>query len=257
MTGQVYAQKHRQPVADARSPRPLGQPVRRPPSARRPHRKQAGARHAETAALSRRAAGPPGADPRHARRAGSGRPRRCVEQAPACPGHFRRPGSFRLRRSCFRGPTVASVHRPVRGARGPGRQTGSTLLGAASHLTGGRMNLREVIRTIPDHPKPGIMFRDITTLLSDAAAFRYAVDALTEPLKGRGSTRSPASRRAASSWAAPSPTSCRPASCRCARRASCLTTPGRWSTRWSTARTPSRCTWMRCSRASAWCWSTT
>jgi adenine phosphoribosyltransferase len=48
------------------------------------------------------------------------------------------------------------------------------------------MNLREVIRTIPDHPRPGIMFRDITTLLSDAAAFRYAVDALTEPLKGQG-----------------------------------------------------------------------
>jgi adenine phosphoribosyltransferase len=48
------------------------------------------------------------------------------------------------------------------------------------------MNLREVIRTIPDHPKPGIMFRDITTLLGDAAAFRYVVDALIEPLKGQG-----------------------------------------------------------------------
>src|ERR1700744_2813382 len=48
------------------------------------------------------------------------------------------------------------------------------------------MNLREVIRTLPDHPPPGIMFRDITTLLSDAAAFRYVVDVLTEPLKGQG-----------------------------------------------------------------------
>ena len=38
------------------------------------------------------------------------------------------------------------------------------------------MNLADVIRTIPDYPKPGIMFRDITTLLADARAFRQAVD---------------------------------------------------------------------------------
>ena len=48
------------------------------------------------------------------------------------------------------------------------------------------MDLREAIRTIPDYPKAGIMFRDITTLLGDATAFRYAVDALTEPLRGQG-----------------------------------------------------------------------
>ena len=41
------------------------------------------------------------------------------------------------------------------------------------------MNLADAIRTIPDYPKPGIMFRDITTLLGDAAAFRQAVDDLT------------------------------------------------------------------------------
>jgi adenine phosphoribosyltransferase len=43
------------------------------------------------------------------------------------------------------------------------------------------MDLRDVIRTIPDHPKPGIMFRDITTLLSDTVAFRRAIDALAAP----------------------------------------------------------------------------
>jgi len=43
------------------------------------------------------------------------------------------------------------------------------------------MNLAAAIRTIPDYPKPGIMFRDITTLLADARAFRYAVDALVAP----------------------------------------------------------------------------
>jgi adenine phosphoribosyltransferase len=48
------------------------------------------------------------------------------------------------------------------------------------------MDLRDVIRTIPDYPKPGIMFRDITTLMGDPVAFRYVVDALTEPLKGQG-----------------------------------------------------------------------
>jgi len=41
--------------------------------------------------------------------------------------------------------------------------------------------LEHSIRTIPDHPKPGILFRDITTLLGDPAAFRAAVDALVAP----------------------------------------------------------------------------
>ncbi len=39
-------------------------------------------------------------------------------------------------------------------------------------------NLRSAIRSIPDYPKPGIIFRDITTLLGDARAFRRAVDDL-------------------------------------------------------------------------------
>ena len=46
------------------------------------------------------------------------------------------------------------------------------------------MNLRDSIRTIPDYPKPGIMFRDITTLLGDARAFRRAVDELVQPFAG-------------------------------------------------------------------------
>ena len=37
------------------------------------------------------------------------------------------------------------------------------------------------IRTIPDYPKPGIQFRDITTLLADPAAFREAIDQLVVP----------------------------------------------------------------------------
>jgi adenine phosphoribosyltransferase len=45
-------------------------------------------------------------------------------------------------------------------------------------------DLRSTIRTIPDYPKPGIMFRDITTLLGDARAFRRAVDELVQPWAG-------------------------------------------------------------------------
>jgi len=46
------------------------------------------------------------------------------------------------------------------------------------------MDLKSVIRTIPDYPKEGIMFRDITTLLADARGFRRAVDELVQPLAG-------------------------------------------------------------------------
>ncbi len=46
------------------------------------------------------------------------------------------------------------------------------------------MNLKDAIRTIPDHPKPGIRFRDITTLLGNARAFRTVVDRLVQPYAG-------------------------------------------------------------------------
>jgi adenine phosphoribosyltransferase len=44
--------------------------------------------------------------------------------------------------------------------------------------------LLAAIRTIPDYPKPGILFRDITTLLGNARAFRRAIDALVHPFVG-------------------------------------------------------------------------
>jgi len=47
-----------------------------------------------------------------------------------------------------------------------------------------RSDLRAAVRTIPDYPKPGILFRDITTLLGDARAFRRAVDELVQPWPG-------------------------------------------------------------------------
>src|SRR5215470_16134385 len=45
-------------------------------------------------------------------------------------------------------------------------------------------DLKAAVRTIRDYPKPGILFRDITTLLADARAFRRAVDELVHPWAG-------------------------------------------------------------------------
>src|SRR5438105_5357104 len=46
------------------------------------------------------------------------------------------------------------------------------------------LDLKACVRTIADYPKPGILFRDITTLLADALAFRRAVDELVHPWAG-------------------------------------------------------------------------
>jgi adenine phosphoribosyltransferase len=45
------------------------------------------------------------------------------------------------------------------------------------------------VRAIPDFPKPGILFRDVTPLLLDPAAFRAAADAMAAPFRGNGIDR--------------------------------------------------------------------
>ncbi|MFO1284399.1 MAG: adenine phosphoribosyltransferase [Burkholderiales bacterium] len=45
-------------------------------------------------------------------------------------------------------------------------------------------DLRSLIRPVPDFPRPGVQFRDITTLLKDAAGFRAVVDGLCAPWRG-------------------------------------------------------------------------
>lgn len=42
------------------------------------------------------------------------------------------------------------------------------------------MPIKSKIRTIPDHPKKGIMFRDITTLIKDPVGFRLVIDSMTQ-----------------------------------------------------------------------------
>jgi adenine phosphoribosyltransferase len=46
------------------------------------------------------------------------------------------------------------------------------------------LDLRDAVRSIPDYPKAGVVFRDITTLLGNARAFRRTVDELVQPWAG-------------------------------------------------------------------------
>ncbi|WP_326966984.1 adenine phosphoribosyltransferase [Arthrobacter sp. CG_A4] len=57
----------------------------------------------------------------------------------------------------------------------PGHHTPATVAGLIGSLCA----------TIPDYPKPGIVFRDLTPVFGDGAAFRAVVDALVEPFKGQ------------------------------------------------------------------------
>jgi adenine phosphoribosyltransferase len=51
------------------------------------------------------------------------------------------------------------------------------------------MDLRQYIRDIPDYPKEGIVFFDITPLLGDAGAFKRAIDAMAERFQGTEATK--------------------------------------------------------------------
>ena len=50
------------------------------------------------------------------------------------------------------------------------------------------MDLKSLIRDIPDFPKPGILFRDITTLLRDAQGLKYTIDLFTQKCIDAGMT---------------------------------------------------------------------
>ncbi len=51
------------------------------------------------------------------------------------------------------------------------------------------MDIEKIIRSIPDFPKPGIIFKDITPVLEDPAAFKYAVDWFCDTFKNTGATK--------------------------------------------------------------------
>ncbi|MEM0986904.1 MAG: adenine phosphoribosyltransferase [Pseudomonadota bacterium] len=48
------------------------------------------------------------------------------------------------------------------------------------------MDLKAHIRTIPDYPEPGIMFRDVSTLMGHAEAFKVAITRMADPFRGKG-----------------------------------------------------------------------
>jgi len=60
------------------------------------------------------------------------------------------------------------------------------LLFCAGNLAGVQhlKDLENLIRTIPDYPKPGIMFRDITTLLADPKGLKKAIQGMAAPFNG-------------------------------------------------------------------------
>ncbi|MFZ4619733.1 MAG: adenine phosphoribosyltransferase [Bacteroidota bacterium] len=51
------------------------------------------------------------------------------------------------------------------------------------------MDLNAILRTVPDFPKKGIMFKDITTVLKDRDAFRYCVDTMADHYQDKGITK--------------------------------------------------------------------
>jgi len=52
-------------------------------------------------------------------------------------------------------------------------------------ITETKIDLKSIIRNIPDFPKPGVVFRDITTLLQDRDALRYCVEQVAEHYRGQ------------------------------------------------------------------------
>ena len=50
------------------------------------------------------------------------------------------------------------------------------------------IDLKSLVRSIPDYPKPGILFRDITTLIEDPEGFRESVERLADAHRGLGIT---------------------------------------------------------------------
>ncbi len=65
------------------------------------------------------------------------------------------------------------------------------------------MDLRNYIRDVPNFPKPGIMFRDITTLIAQPSAFRESIERLAENYRNKGITSIAAAEARGFIFAAP------------------------------------------------------
>jgi hypothetical protein len=106
------------------------------------------------------------------------------------------------------------------------------------------MDLKAKIRHVPDFPKAGILFYDITTLLQDPAGFRAAADGLSQPFKDQGIDVVVGIESRGSSSAPSSPTGSARAFRRCESPASCRRPAFAQPIPSSTGPTRSRCTRM-------------
>jgi adenine phosphoribosyltransferase len=79
---------------------------------------------------------------------------------------------------------LSSLRLPARRARAPVPPSALNIETRSMTSEALESDLKAAIRSIPDYPKAGIIFRDITTLLGDARAFRAAVDRLVQPWAG-------------------------------------------------------------------------
>src|SRR5438067_7944905 len=141
--------------------------------------------HAARVSISRQRTRPRRRFPLFCRIGGDARrPARMGEQSSGRPRRDLR-GRRRRRARAVRAPRAAWT---AGRARGRGRDRRSDADGTRDRICD-QMNMDQLkakIRNVPDFPKAGILFYDITTLLQDAAGFRAAIDSLAVPFENQG-----------------------------------------------------------------------
>ncbi len=120
-----------------------------------------------------------------------------------------------------------------------------------------RIDPRVWIRDVPDFPKPGILFKDITPMLGHPEAFRAVVDRIAEAFAGRSIDAVAAAEARGFIFGRPWRWRWGPASCRSASLASSRIRRSRSNISSNTAPIAWRCTTTPSGRAGASCWSTT
>lgn len=110
---------------------------------------------------------------------------------------------------------------------------------------------------MPDWPKPGVSFRDITTVLQDKTAFRKLIDAFVHRYHGQHIDAVAAVDARGFIIGSALAYELNASLVLVRKKASCPSTPWWKTTSWNTAPRRSNCTRMRSSPATKWCWSTT
>lgn len=115
------------------------------------------------------------------------------------------------------------------------------------------MNLKEYIRNVPDFPKPGIMFRDITPLLSAPAAFQYAIKQFADRFRDAKPTAILAAESRGFIFAAPLAIELGAAFVPVRKPGKLPLKPANFSMTWNTAATHWKCMSMRSSQEVVCC----